>query len=229
MTARDWEAAYHEAMAKVAELHQEHIALVEEHHALIRESYHRAQTHLHLIVQSVNRRLANSRDPAVHHFAEQVMAQVKATARLYQCLATAQGDVEMSGYLRDLCSDLRDIGGNPMIKLEVKVPEIVLNADRAMPLGLITSELVTNAYRHGFQRRGAGNILVEVLREYPGQMALSVADTGDGFDDSFVKRGGCQIVETLARRLGGSVIYGDGPGARVKVRFAFEEAERISA
>jgi two-component sensor histidine kinase len=84
-------------------------------------------------------------------------------------------------------------------------PRIVLDLKSAVPLGLIVTELVTNALKHGFPAGRHGQVVVEA-RETPETGltcrviddgigdAAGVADHGEGF--------GTTLVEGLARQLG---------------------------
>lgn len=224
MPERDWEAAYRDAVETAAALHEEHHALVAEHQALLREAHHRARNHLQLLAGSVRRRIADTTSSDVRQLGQQIVVQIHSVARLYERLAAARGDVDLAGYLAGLCADLGEIAGNPLVRLDVRAAPVTVPADHAVPLGLIASELVTNAYTHAFRRRRSGNITVALQADAPRHLALSVADTGDGFGPDFVKRGGCRMVEALAHRMGGSVSYGAPPGAHVTVRLGLSGA-----
>jgi two-component sensor histidine kinase len=90
---------------------------------------------------------------------------------------------------------------------------------RAEPMGLITNELVTNAFKHAFPGDRPGRIDVE-LRRMAGAAELTVADDGVGHElASPATRGGLGrvLVEQLARQLGGSVAVEGAGGTRVVV------------
>ena len=58
---------------------------------------------------------------------------------------------------------------------------ICLPADRAIPIGLIVNELVTNAVKYGFPGEAMGTVMV-TLKRVPGERRLTVADDGQGLD-----------------------------------------------
>ena len=90
--------------------------------------------------------------------------------------------------------------GRPKIVLEAD--DFVLPPERMAPLGLVISELITNALKYG---KGA----IEVIVKYAGDHALlTVRDEGDGFPDNYPKPTGTglgmlvkAIPATAARRL----------------------------
>jgi two-component sensor histidine kinase len=90
----------------------------------------------------------------------------------------------------------------------------------ATPLGLITNELVTNAFKYAFPSERPGRIDIE-LRRTAGVVELAVADDGVGHDPTGPASGGGlgrMLVEQLARQLGGSVAVEGHDGTRAVVR-----------
>jgi two-component system, sensor histidine kinase PdtaS len=98
--------------------------------------------------------------------------------------------------------------------------------DRAIPLGLIVNELVTNAYKHGFRPGGAGSIRVRLEPDPAGGWCLEVSDAASscgGQPATEAPRAtaadgiGMQLVQGFARQLGGSVRVECRPRFRVLV------------
>jgi two-component sensor histidine kinase len=89
-----------------------------------------------------------------------------------------------------------------------------MEADRCWRLGLIVSELVTNAARHAFKEHG-GLIRVE-LRATTKSLECRVIDNGVGIANV---RAGCglKILRALARGLGGTIEQWSGPHGTTSV------------
>lgn len=77
-----------------------------------------------------------------------------------------------------------------------------MNSERCWRLGLIVSELITNAERHAFRSAG-GLIRVEILTS-TSFVECRIADNGKGKENACPGRG-LKIVEALARSLGGTI------------------------
>ena len=95
-----------------------------------------------------------------------------------------------------------------------------LSNDVAMPLALILNELLTNAVKHGID--GARGGIAVALRRSGGEVVLTVADEGTGFElrDGESRSSGLGLVRGLARQLGGTFSVEPGStGARCTVSF----------
>jgi two-component sensor histidine kinase len=191
---------------------------------LMREVHHRVKNSLQ-IAQTVL--LLQARTPA----AEPARAPLEEAARRILTIAAVHerlyagpqiGRVAVAAYLEDLVADLAASMGAAQAGREVRV-EVdarrvaeTWDADRATNLGLIVTELVTNALKYG-----AGEVLV---RFDPGgegaATVLVVEDEGDGPPADFEPKAtgglGMRLVSALLR--GGSLEL-DRKGAPGRTRF----------
>jgi two-component sensor histidine kinase len=100
---------------------------------------------------------------------------------------------------------------------------VSLDLDRAIPAGLIISELVSNALKHAFRGRREGDILVELTGVDSGHVALTVTDDGiglpEGMDPNESQTLGLLLVHTLTRQLGGKLTIRSGTGTAFEIVF----------
>lgn len=126
-----------------------------------------------------------------------------ATAYRALQIPLAEGEVDLADYMCNVCRAIsRSRLQERSIKLEIATDSIVVSTDQAWYVGLIVSELVTNAARHAFQKR-AGCIRVEA-RWMAGHVQCRVSDNGV----AVVRRPpgrGSEINDALAARLGGAL------------------------
>jgi two-component sensor histidine kinase len=141
---------------------------------------------------------------------ERVSHRIAALGRLYSILGETKSveAVDAAIYLEALCRDLiesvqKENGISIALKTDIESER--LPADRAIPLGLIVNELVTNAVKYAFPGEPKGTIAV-TLKRIPGELRLTVADDGQGADPRRADSGlGRRLVDTFARQLGGQV------------------------
>jgi two-component sensor histidine kinase len=93
------------------------------------------------------------------------------------------------------------------VELECAVSPLRLTIDQAVPLGLIVSELATNAAKYAFPGARTGRLVVRL--DAVGERAtLSVADDGIGLPEMPDTSGtgiGLGMVSGLARQVGGTL------------------------
>ena len=137
--------------------------------------------------------------------------------------------IDAAAYLRQLCwaisrSKLERKG----IELRFVERTFRMNSERCWRLGLIVSELITNAERHAF-RNGGGSIRVELL---PSLSFVECRVTDNGTAEANARPGhGLKIVEALAKSLGGTIDQCFGPhGATAVLIFPadMDTSERLA-
>jgi two-component sensor histidine kinase len=117
--------------------------------------------------------------------------------------------IDAAAYLRQLCRAIsRSKLDGKGIELRLVESPVQMESERCWRLGLIVSELITNAERHAF-RNGGGLICVELLRSTP-FVECRITDDGTGGETICPGRG-LKIVEALATSLGGWIDQGFGP------------------
>ena len=141
---------------------------------------------------------------------ERVSHRIDALGQLYSKLSKSDTveAVNAATYLDDLCRDLIasvEREGERAIVLKTDIESVLLPTDRAIPIGLIVNELVTNAVKYAFPGKSSGTVTV-VLKREPGVLRLTVADDGKGVDPQRADSGlGGRLVEGFAQQLGGQV------------------------
>ena len=125
------------------------------------------------------------------------------------------GMVDLAAFLRELVAKLQ--GEAPGHALTCEAQSKVISADQAIPIGLVVSELVSNAVKYAYPR-GTGPVRVSLAVREDG-LHLAVRDEGvglpPGFDVSMRQPSlGLKIICSLIRQLDGRLATdSDGPGA----------------
>jgi two-component sensor histidine kinase len=177
---------------------------------LVREIHHRVKNNLQLVMSLLNLHARRIRDPRAEAAFAEARSRINALATLHRRLYESENlqQVDLRWFLEDLCVELRrgGLSGNRHIELMVHAPDEVIGPEIAVPLGLLVTEAITNAYKHAFPGRDSGKIEVRVTRESPTHLVVSVCDDGAGYET-------------------GLEIESSGNGTRVTVRFPSSEPE----
>lgn len=113
------------------------------------------------------------------------------------------GCIDAAVYLRNLCLALsRSKLDSKGVELRLIEHHFRMNSERCWRLGLIVSELITNADRHAFRSAG-GLIRIEILTS-TSFVECRIADNGKSEANARPGRG-LKIVEALVRSLGGTI------------------------
>jgi two-component sensor histidine kinase len=188
--------------------------LVHDREVLLREVHHRVKNNLQMVASLV--RIASRQcHPDTRPPIEDIAKRVVAIGRAYDhiSLEDRPGVVNLANYVRDICGATGAAFGRDDIELSMELDPVVSSIDAALPVGLIANELLMNAYKHGFQERGRGEVAVR-LKAQDGLGVLTVRDDGAGLaridrDGSM----GLKLVGALAGQLGGEIkIEGHGEG-----------------
>src|SRR5262245_50133604 len=89
--------------------------------------------------------------------------------------------VDLKTFLSELCQLLQDGSGAPYwrVRVDLDIAPVSLQIERAIPLGLLVTELATNSFKHAFPSGRIGTIGVKLTLE-DGTVLLTVADDGVG-------------------------------------------------
>ncbi|MET0307599.1 MAG: sensor histidine kinase [Sphingomonas sp.] len=157
------------------------------------------------------------------------LSRIESIARAHRHLyrgASAPGTVDMAAYLHELCAALSEaLFLRGAITLDCDSDHGALPRDRAVSIGLVVNELVTNAVKHAFTGRDTGAIHVRFRRGDTGWL-LTVQDDGGGLPPvPRTKRSdgglGQRLIDGFVRQAHGTVTTESGPnGTRVTVELA---------
>ncbi|WP_077037750.1 sensor histidine kinase [Pelomonas sp. KK5] len=153
--------------------------------ALLGEVHHRVKNNLQVISSLLNLQ-AGSAEPAVRAALRDSQSRVRSMALMHQLLYERQdlSGLELGHYLRQLSGLLREtyLAGGSALQLVADAPERGLRIDmqRAIPCGLLVTELLTNSIKHAYPAGGPGRIELRVSDAGAGRASVDVSDDGIG-------------------------------------------------
>lgn len=185
------------------------VALSEQRAALLGEVNHRVANSLQLLVSMINLQLTATKDAAVKVALQDVAQRIGAIGSLHQRLYTSHDIrfVAIGEYVERLLEALRTSTVAPdHVVLELQAIPLDVATDKAVKLGIIVNELVTNALKYAFPNDGKGLIRVTVAAAEEHWHQLSIEDDGVGMTRQAQAIGsglGQRIVDIMVRGIGG--------------------------
>jgi two-component sensor histidine kinase len=191
-------------------------AALDRHQVLLKEVNHRVKNSLQVVSAMLQLQASSVGDPVLSERLNEASSRINAVGRAYERLAY-NADYENIGlieYLREIISDLE-----PTVapcKIEFEAPEeIQIAADRAILVGLIINELVSNAGKYAYPDCPGGSIWVRLFQSDKNSVLVSVRDEGaglpPGFDLTTSKRLGARLVNALSKQLGAELTRPTSP------------------
>jgi two-component sensor histidine kinase len=182
-------------------------AALDRHQVLLKEVNHRVKNSLQVVSAMLHLQANSAGDPALSERLNEASSRVNAVGRAYERLAydPDSENIDLVQYMRQIISDLEPTVAPCKIQVEA-AKEIQIAADRAILVGLIINELVSNAGKYAYPNSSGGLIWVGLFQSDRSSILVSVRDEGAGLPlglDPAVSKGlGTRLVNALSKQLG---------------------------
>lgn len=181
---------------------------------LLAEVNHRVGNSLALVAALIRLQISSIDNEEVKHALTEAQARITAIGGMHRSLYSSDDvrQVEMDKYLASLTSELRSSLEHADRKLVISldVQDIRLSSDQAVSVGMVVTELVTNAYKYAYPGTNDGEIRISFLRSGDDKAVLAVEDDGVGLKKGDQPKGtglGTRIVKAMAASLGTKIDY----------------------
>ncbi len=210
-------------------LAQQKDALLEEKELLIKEIHHRVKNNLQVVISLLNTQSAYLNDSRASAAIRQSQHRMQSISLIHQKLYQSESRalINMKEYAHELVQYLQqsfDTGSRITIKLNID--DIDLDVLRAVPIGLILNEAITNAIKYAFPDNGSGCIEVELSCIDGHHLKLVVIDNGAGLPPE-VNIGLCQslginLMKGMCKQVSGRLDIQNKNGVIVMIEFPMD-------
>jgi two-component sensor histidine kinase len=181
--------------------------MVRQRDTLLREVHHRVKNNMQIVSSLLSLQKDAIADAEASAALTDSVARVQALSLMHEFLYRG-GDfanVDLGEYLRELCSFLFSAYGVSGVELVLTGSGVSLDMDRAIPLGLVVTEIVSNSLKHAFAGRDRGRVTISIAAS-EGEVSIEASDDGPGFVPRPEGRSlGLVLIDTLMSQLGGSM------------------------
>ena len=202
-----------------------------ENELLLKEIHHRVKNNLQTVSSLLSLQSESISDKGAYDAVQESKNRVGSMALIHQKLYQGENlaAIEMRDYFETIGKAIIDSFGEKAenISLKVEMKDIELDVDTAVPVGLITNELITNSIKHAFPDKRKGQILITLVQEENGLLKLNIADNGDAtVNESVVKKEkgfGALLIQLLTTQLGGKLEKSTVAGTSTIIQFPLQE------
>lgn len=198
-----------------------------EKEVLLKEVHHRVKNNLQVISSILNLQSSYIADKKVIELLKESQNRIKSMSFIHESLYQSKNfsSVKFSAYIHHLVNNLL-LSYKPKeknISLIQKIDNVFLNLDQAIPCGLIINELVSNALKYAFKKKGKGELNISITEDKKENVKITIADNGPGLPKEVNYRNtqslGLQLVMVLVSQLRGVVQLNNKKGAKYIITF----------
>lgn len=180
-----------------------------ERNILLAEIHHRVKNNLAVISSLLE--LQAMKTPQVENILKVSQNRIKSIAKAHELLYKAKNFalINIHEYLEDLGNINRDTfsSNNMEISLDIRVDEVELSVNQAIPFGLMLNELMTNSFKYAFKGKQKGEISI-YIRQHGEVIEMEYRDNGGeikdlhSFDDFEQQHSlGIELIQVLLTQL----------------------------
>ena len=195
----------------------------DEKDTLLREIHHRVKNNLQVISALLTLQSAHLQDAQAKSALKEGQDRVQSMALIHKDLYQHDNlkGVNTKDYLEQLIDNLlRSYQiDESEIRLNLNIEEINLDVDTMIPLGLLTNELMSNAFKHAFDNTEKGVISI-ILKEKSNILHLVISDNGIGVQDVNSMKNqsfGYSLVQSFARKLDAEISIDNKDGLEIRL------------
>jgi two-component sensor histidine kinase len=201
----------------------------EEIELLYREINHRVKNNLSTIMSFLSLQIQNIKDDRAKEALMESRNRVRTITRLHESIYRAKDirGLNMKGYLLSIAGELIDLFqlDSKNITLTHQLDDFTLDIDRAIALGILVNEIITNSLKHAFTERYEGEINI-TSRIEDNLFTLHIRDNGSGMpniDLESTESLGLQIVKSISKQLEGNITAINDSGTKFTITFPLKE------
>ena len=185
--------------------------LLREQETLFQELHHRVKNNIQFLISLIRLHESSATDQTSREMCIELRNRVTTMGLMHKQLYNAEtiSRIDLGEYVDELCKNLQATYELPNVGIRTNVADLPVEVDKAIPLGLIITELVSNALKHAFPDGRVGEIGIS-LQPHPNRcFELTVSDNGVGIDVEFPPRKRnslvLQLIDALSGQINGNV------------------------
>lgn len=192
---------------------------------LFKEMHHRVKNNLQIVSSLLSVQARLLKDEKAVSAMKETKSRVISMALVHQHLYQQKSDkhVNVDTYLQSLIDSINQSFGSNLraINIVMNIDKFLLDSDRAINLGFIFNELITNAYKHAFPESFRGKPRIDIkLKKRDRDIQMLISDNGVGLKEEIASRSyGMNLIASITSRMDGQLKYSNGVGTTISLSF----------
>ena len=201
---------------------------LKEKEVLLKEIHHRVKNNMQIITNLLTLQARRIEDPKLRDVYRDSQNRIEAMSLIHETLyrSDSLARIDCQQYIERLVTYINRAYNNAAqnIRYHIQAKPLELTVDDAIPLGLIVSELLSNACKYAFPDRDEGDIHITMQSTDEKSVELTIVDNGVGLPKSYEgelhKTLGMQLISDLVTgQLKGELSIQNHNGTQFSIRF----------
>lgn len=180
-----------------------------ENELLLKELHHRVKNNLQVIYSLINLQKRRVNSDALLQPLSMVQNRIKTMSLVHQNLHENDKlkEVNLETYIKTICDYLKTLYSREEKEIFFHFDidsSINLYMEKAITIGLLTNEILSNSLKYAFKGKTKGNICI-FIQQYQTGLQMKISDDGIGFDNTNVNSNslGMFLIENLVKQVKG--------------------------
>ena len=194
--------------------------------SLIQEIHHRVKNNLQFINSLLNMQIASNASKsemlALKESARRIKSMALAHEMLYNDASNQDQTINIKNYLTELINTIDDMVNTNHQKIEFSsdVESIFFKTTDAIALGMISSELISNAIKYAFVEERKPHFSLTLKKTESGEYQLIIRDNGKGLvEKNDTNTLGRRLIDIFSRQLKGVYKFRNDNGLVFELKF----------
>jgi len=202
---------------------------LEEKDILLQELQHRVKNTLAIISGLIGLEVNRTTELQVQYLLQSMRDRISSISKLYDMLYRSSMDmkeIRLNEYIREIAISLLNSykPDKEQISLRLDLDDMNIDVRRAIPIGLIVNEIITNSLKHAFTNNYQGNIRIGLKRSNE-HVIIEIEDDGNRLQLASYPDGskslGLVLVQILTEQISGKLESIIEKGTRFRITFPF--------
>lgn len=191
---------------------------------LIQEIHHRVKNNLQFVGSLINMQINASNNNDEIYTLNDASRRIRAMALVHEMLYNQDEikGVNIKQYIQELVNSINELvnSKNLEIKFNINCNELLLDTSKAIAIGMITSELISNSIKYAFLNTQNPQIDI-VLSENNNVITFFVKDNGIGYSGTNTETNklGMRLIDIFSRQLKGNFKFENNNGLKYNLEF----------